>query len=87
MLTKCECITNRLLLILKVIYFCYYFSRVCKPFLKATENDIKNFYNSIADDFADLVQYNEDNRMSADPKYKNITINTVIMYYYFFEEH
>ncbi|CAH0716103.1 unnamed protein product, partial [Brenthis ino] len=51
--------------------------KVCKPFHKATENDIKNFYNSIADDFADLVQYNEDNRMSADLKYKNITINTV----------
>ncbi|KPJ20652.1 Putative serine protease K12H4.7 [Papilio xuthus] len=47
------------------------------PFSKATENDMKNFFNSIADDFADLVQYNEDNRISADTKYKNITINTV----------
>ncbi|CAH2103833.1 unnamed protein product [Euphydryas editha] len=51
--------------------------RVCKPFSKATKNDIKNFYNSIADDFADLVQYNEDNRISADTRYKNLTINTV----------
>lgn len=51
--------------------------RVCKPFATASANDIKNFYNSIADDFADLVQYNEDNRISADAKYKNLTINTV----------
>ncbi|KAJ0183898.1 hypothetical protein K1T71_000321 [Dendrolimus kikuchii] len=51
--------------------------RVCKPFSKASTNDIKNFYNAIADDFADLVQYNEDNRISADEKYKNLTINTV----------
>ncbi|XP_013179588.1 PREDICTED: putative serine protease K12H4.7 [Papilio xuthus] len=51
--------------------------RMCMPFSKATENDMKNFFNSIADDFADLVQYNEDNRISADTKYKNITINTV----------
>uniref|UniRef100_A0A2A4JNU2 Serine protease K12H4.7 n=1 Tax=Heliothis virescens TaxID=7102 RepID=A0A2A4JNU2_HELVI len=51
--------------------------RVCKSFNTASENDIKNFYNSIADDFADLVQYNEDNRISADTKYRNLTINTV----------
>ncbi|XP_026500280.2 putative serine protease K12H4.7 [Vanessa tameamea] len=51
--------------------------RVCKPFSKASKDDIKNFYNSIADDFADLVQYNEDNRISADMRYKNLTINTV----------
>lgn len=51
--------------------------RVCKPFANASTNDIRNFYNSIADDFADLVQYNEDNRISADVKYRNLTINTV----------
>lgn len=51
--------------------------RVCKPFSKASVDDMKNFYNSLADDFADLVQYNEDNRISADEKYKNLTINTV----------
>ncbi|CAK1588672.1 unnamed protein product [Parnassius mnemosyne] len=51
--------------------------RVCKPFVRATKNDLRNFFNSIADDFADLVQYNEDNRISSDTKYRNITINTV----------
>ncbi|XP_075991129.1 putative serine protease K12H4.7 [Anticarsia gemmatalis] len=51
--------------------------KVCKPFASASTLDIDNFYNSIADDFADLVQYNEDNRISADAKYKNLTINTV----------
>nr|XP_013189334.1 unnamed protein product [Amyelois transitella] len=51
--------------------------KVCLPFSKATNDDIRNFYNSIADDFADLVQYNEDNRIGADNHYKNLTINTV----------
>ncbi|XP_041987863.1 putative serine protease K12H4.7 [Aricia agestis] len=51
--------------------------KLCKPFTQASKDDIKNFFNSIADDFADIVQYNEDNRMSADPKYRNLTINTV----------
>ncbi|CAK1554854.1 unnamed protein product [Leptosia nina] len=51
--------------------------RTCKPLSTASKNDIKNFYNGIADDFAELVQYNEDNRMSLNTKYKNITINTV----------
>ncbi|XP_068632840.1 putative serine protease F56F10.1 [Battus philenor] len=51
--------------------------RVCKPFSNATENDIRNFYTSIADDFADLVQYNEDNRIGKDERFRNITINSV----------
>ncbi|CAH2034557.1 unnamed protein product, partial [Iphiclides podalirius] len=51
--------------------------RVCKPFSKATSNDIKNFFSSLADDFADLVQYNEDNRISMDTRYRNLTINSV----------
>ncbi|CAB3225795.1 unnamed protein product [Arctia plantaginis] len=51
--------------------------RVCKPFLNASTDDMRNFHNSIADDFADLVQYNEDNRISADNRYRNLTINTV----------
>ncbi|XP_049884972.1 putative serine protease K12H4.7 [Pectinophora gossypiella] len=51
--------------------------KVCKPFAKASILDMKTFYNAIADDFADLVQYNEDNRISANEKYRNITVNTV----------
>lgn len=51
--------------------------KVCKPFGLASNNDMINFYSTIADDFADLVQYNEDNRISADEKFKNLTINTV----------
>ncbi|XP_026333446.1 putative serine protease K12H4.7 isoform X2 [Hyposmocoma kahamanoa] len=51
--------------------------KVCSPFQGVSANDLKNFFNSIADDFADLVQYNEDNRFSVDEKYKNVTINTV----------
>ncbi|KAJ2954280.1 hypothetical protein O0L34_g2531 [Tuta absoluta] len=51
--------------------------RVCKPFADANKNDMKTFYNAIADGFADLVQYNKDNRIGADEKYKNLTIDTV----------
>ncbi|XP_073954590.1 putative serine protease K12H4.7 [Choristoneura fumiferana] len=51
--------------------------KVCKPFASASVNDLNNFYSSLADDFAGLVQYNEDNRISADERYKNLTINTV----------
>ncbi|KAG6461332.1 putative serine protease K12H4.7 isoform X2 [Manduca sexta] len=51
--------------------------KVCKKFNIASSKDMKNFYNSIADDFADVVQYNEDNRLSANKKYTNLTINTV----------
>ncbi|XP_023948748.2 putative serine protease K12H4.7 [Bicyclus anynana] len=51
--------------------------KLCKPFLKASKNDLKNFYNSIADDFADLVQYNEDNRIGVNGKRRATTINSV----------
>lgn len=57
------------------------FYRVCSPFEGVSANDVKNFFNTIADDFADLVQYNEDNRISIDEKYKNVTINTVCTFY------
>ncbi|VVD02764.1 unnamed protein product [Leptidea sinapis] len=50
--------------------------RVCVPFSKANSYDVKNFYSNIADYFAELVQYNEDNRLSVKPAYKNITINS-----------
>lgn len=51
--------------------------RVCESFDKASIDDMRNFYNSIADDFADLVQYNEDKRISDNTEYKNLTINSV----------
>lgn len=38
---------------------------------------MQTFFNAIADDFAGLVQYNEDNRFSLQPKYQNLTINNV----------
>lgn len=57
------------------------FYRVCSPFQGVSANDMKNFFNSIADDFADLVQYNEDNRFSGDERFKNLTINTVSTFY------
>ncbi|CAH2985463.1 unnamed protein product [Chilo suppressalis] len=51
--------------------------KVCKKFSDASPDDIKNFYSSIADDFADVVQYNEDNRIGANEEYRNVTINTI----------
>lgn len=53
------------------------FNRVCSPFQGVSVNDIKNFYNSIADEFAALVQYNEESRIGGADKYANVTINTV----------
>ncbi|XP_072930540.1 putative serine protease K12H4.7 isoform X2 [Epargyreus clarus] len=51
--------------------------KLCKQLKNATALDIKTFYNTIADDLAEVVQYNEDNRISVEEKYRNITINTV----------
>ncbi|CAH0746146.1 unnamed protein product [Diatraea saccharalis] len=51
--------------------------KVCKKFSDASPDDVKNFYNSIADDFADVVQYNEDNRIGANEEYRNVTINSI----------
>lgn len=67
-------------IIQNINYISFAFFRVCKPFVLASNNDMINFYASIADDFADLVQYNEDNRLSADQRFKNLTINTVSVF-------
>lgn len=51
--------------------------RTCRALRGAAARDLQSFYAALADDFAELVQYNEDNRLSADPAYANLTINTV----------
>lgn len=51
--------------------------RVCKPFSEATSDDIKNFYSSIANEFARVVQYNEDNRFNVNENTRNTTINII----------
>ncbi|XP_047524948.1 putative serine protease F56F10.1 [Pieris napi] len=51
--------------------------RTCKPLENASRNDIRNFFNGIANDVAGLVQYNEDNRITNDYTYNNLTINSV----------
>ncbi|RZC42670.1 serine protease K12H4.7 [Asbolus verrucosus] len=51
---------------------------LCDPIQESLENpqDISNFYETIADDFAGVVQYNKDNRIGK-PKGSNITIDIV----------
>ncbi|XP_063393399.1 putative serine protease K12H4.7 [Cydia fagiglandana] len=51
--------------------------KVCQPFDRATANDLNNFYDTLANNFAGVVQYNEDNRIGSNPKYRNVTINTI----------
>lgn len=48
--------------------------RLCDPIEKFVDNhvDVYNFYESLADNFAGVVQYNKDNRVGDD-----ITIDTV----------
>ncbi|VVD02765.1 unnamed protein product [Leptidea sinapis] len=48
-----------------------------QPFSTMTTDDVKVFYNSVAQNFAQIVQYNEVNRLNLQPEFQNVTINTV----------
>lgn len=52
--------------------------KLCDPIQNSVNNqkDISNFYETIADNFAGVVQYNEDNRVGS-PAGANITIKVV----------
>lgn len=52
---------------------------LCDPIETSISNpkDVSNFYETLADNFAGVVQYNKDNRISASSKVKNITIDTL----------
>ncbi|GLV45531.1 uncharacterized protein CBL_02551 [Carabus blaptoides fortunei] len=53
--------------------------RLCDPIEKSIENtnDVSNFYEALASNFAGVVQYNKDNRKGKSAKGSNITIDTL----------
>lgn len=53
--------------------------RLCDPVEKSinSPNDIANFFESLAGNFAGVVQYNKDNRIGKSAKLKNVTIDVV----------
>lgn len=53
--------------------------RLCDPVEKSinSPNDIANLFESLAGNFAGVVQYNKDNRIGKSAKLKNVTIDTV----------
>lgn len=53
--------------------------KLCDPIEKYIENDldVANFYESLAGNFAGVVQYNKDNRKGKSAKIAKITIDTV----------
>lgn len=59
-----------------IIYYCFIF-RLCDPIDPSgtKRNDISNLYETLANNFAEVVQYNKDNRQSS--KIKNYTIDTI----------
>lgn len=53
--------------------------RLCDPVEKSidTPNDIANLFETLAGNFAGIVQYNRDNRIGKSAKLKNVTIDVV----------
>lgn len=59
---------------------------MCDPIESNIDNalDNSNIFETLAGNFAEIVQYNKDNRMSKDKTF-NITIDTVRLYVYICE--
>lgn len=53
--------------------------RLCDPIEKSinSPNDIANLFETLAGNFAGIVQYNKDNRIGKSAKLKNVTIDVV----------
>lgn len=53
--------------------------KLCDPIEKSIKNDldVANFYESLAGNFAGVVQYNKDNKKGKSAKIAKITIDTV----------
>lgn len=53
--------------------------RLCDPVEKSIDNpkDISNLFETLAGNFANIVQYNKDNRIGKSAKTKNITIDVL----------
>lgn len=50
---------------------------MCDPLDKHKQKDISNLYETLAGNFADIVQYNKDNRFYENPERYSVTLETL----------
>lgn len=53
------------------------FFRLCDPLNINTKNDVENLFETLAGNFADIVQYNKDNRLYENPERSLVTLETL----------
>lgn len=53
------------------------FYRLCDPLNKNNKNDVSNLFETLADNFAEIVQYNKDNRFTQNPEKMSTTLETL----------
>jgi len=63
-------------IILDLIDAIMYF-RLCDPLDKYKKKDVANLFETLAGNFAEIVQYNKDNRLYTNPERSSITLETL----------
>jgi len=53
------------------------FFRLCDPLDINKKNDVENLFETLAGNFADIVQYNKDNRFYENPERSLVTLETL----------
>lgn len=56
---------------------CVAFHRLCDPLDKNNEKDVSNLFETLAGNFAEIVQYNKDNRFYKNPEKSSVTLETL----------
>ncbi|XP_060847283.1 putative serine protease K12H4.7 [Rhopalosiphum padi] len=51
--------------------------KLCDPLNINTKNDVENLFETLAGNFADIVQYNKDNRLYENPERSLVTLETL----------
>lgn len=51
--------------------------RLCDPLDKNNKNDVANFFQTLAGNFAEIVQYNKDNRLYRNPERSSVTLESL----------
>lgn len=51
--------------------------RLCDPLDKHNEKDVANLFDSLAGNFAEIVQYNKDNKFYLNPERSVVTLETL----------
>lgn len=57
-----------------MLSYCF---RLCDPLNENNKKDIENLFEILAGNFAEIVQYNKDNRYYQSPKRSSITLETL----------